>query len=382
MNVQIALVVLVFSFSACKTEQKQKEVMQWKIAANIPSTNGIDSSIGIAGPITGYFNNYLLVAGGANFPEAMPWNGGNKVYHQQLFLYKVQDTNLIAYPASFLLPEALAYAAGCSTPKGIFVAGGENDAGISSKSWLITWNNTPDSIAFLNLPDLPLPLTNASAVSVGDLVYVAGGETYLKASDLLFCINLQQIEKGWETLQPIPVPVSHFVFLYNEEQSKLYLVGGRKKNDSGISTIYNSLYSYDITGNQWQEEAPLPYPLSAGTGVLQHDNILLIGGDKGETFSKTEQLIAAIKNEEDETRRNELTIEKNNLQQSHPGFSKEILEYNLKDQQWRVHSAFPFETPVTTTAVSINSRLFIPSGEIKAGVRTPAIITGIEVENK
>src|SRR5688572_3878214 len=41
---------------------------------------------GMAGLISGAHNGVLIAAGGANFPERMPWEGGVKVYYDEIFV--------------------------------------------------------------------------------------------------------------------------------------------------------------------------------------------------------------------------------------------------------------------------------------------------------
>jgi N-acetylneuraminic acid mutarotase len=163
---------------------------------------------------------------------------------------------------------------------------------------------------------------------------------------------------------------------FKKGSNTIYLCGGRKKNSNGISDLYNNVFEYDITANRWNEKTPLPYALSAGTGILYDaNNIILFGGDKGIVFHKTETLIAAINIEKDDGKKHDLLIEKNKLQTEHPGFSNEILLYNIKTNIWKVIDTIPFDTPVTTTAFKWKNEIIIPSGEIKAGVRTPNILS-------
>jgi N-acetylneuraminic acid mutarotase len=63
------------------------------------------------------------------------------------------------------------------------------------------------------------------------------------------------------------------------------------------------------------------------------------------------------------------------LQSNHPGFSNEILCYDTKLDSWTVEGRLPFPTPVTTHAFLWDNRIFIPGGEIRAGVRTPDIFS-------
>ena len=124
--------------------------------------------------------------------------------------------------------------------------------------------------------------------------------------------------------------------------------------------------------------ASLPYPLSAGTAWSDAEcNIFLFGGDAGITFNKTEELIFAISKEEDPGKREMLNQQKAALQAAHPGFSGEVLHYNACDDEWSVAGRLPFDAPVTTTAVATrNGEVIIPSGEIRAGVRSPLILQG------
>jgi N-acetylneuraminate epimerase len=70
-----------------------------------------------------------------------------------------------------------------------------------------------------------------------------------------------------------------------------------------------------------------------------------------------------------------LNKEKIKVQSSHPGFCRQVLTYDTEKDKWKEGSCIPFEVPVTTTAISWDGQVVIPSGEIRAGVRTPHILT-------
>ncbi len=347
--------------------------MQWNIAANLPGQNG-NPSVGFAGPVTGNDKGVFIVGGGANFPDSFPWQGGKKKYYNEVYLFHCKKDQLKLVTQKFVLPESIAYPACSPTANGIFYAGGENENGISAKAWLMQWDAKTKKIIFKNLPQLPVPVSNAAATRIGNLVFVAGGETPTDASAQWVCIDLKNIEKGWKPLTNIPHPVSHTVLAaLNENQ--IMLAGGRKKNSNGISDLYHDVYLYDISKNEWQQKASLPYSLSAGTGVsINKDEMVIFGGDRGNTFHEVEKTIAAIKNENDESKKQSLILQKNNLLSTHPGFSKEILHYAISSGKWDTIGEIPFATPVTTTAVEWGSCILIPSGEIKAGVRSPHIL--------
>lgn len=352
--------------------------IKWEIAAELPADSGQQQSLGFAGPINGVHHNVLFIAGGANFPNGMPWQGGKKKYYNNIVVYILKNRKLVPLKKSFILPLHIAYSASCNTPKGVLYAGGENENGISNKVWLMQWDIKTEKFLFKELPSLPIPVSNAAATLVGHTVYIAGGETISGVSSQFLSLNLNGIAAGWKQLAEIPQPVSHTVLMASSEEGNntIYLCGGRKKNSNSISDLYNNVFEYDVTANRWQEKASLPYALSAGTGILYDANhIILFGGDKGVVFHKTETLIAAINAEKDKEKKQELIIKKNKLQLEHPGFSNEVLLYNIKTNGWNVIGTIPFATPVTTTAVKTKFCFFIPSGEIKAGIRSPNILS-------
>src|SRR6187401_2327630 len=103
--------------------------LKWRKAGELPA-----NSKGLAGPVTGVCNDKLIVAGGSNFPDSMPWLGGKKKYNSNGYVFrKTKNDSLVSFK-TFNLPFNLAYAACCSTSKGIVAAGGENESGISNKA--------------------------------------------------------------------------------------------------------------------------------------------------------------------------------------------------------------------------------------------------------
>lgn len=340
------------------------------VAAELPN-------IGVAGPVTGILNNQLVVAGGANFPDAMPWKGGAKKYHDRIFIYQPSGSKLTLLKKQANLPVPIAYAAICNTPDGMLYAGGENAEGISNKTWLVQWDKIKQSIVVKAYPDLPIALTNASAVFVNNRVYLVGGETANATSSALYFLDLLNIEKGWQGLCNLPQPLSHLVLtiINKENTSSLYVMGGRQKNPDGISSFSNKTYRYNIKNDSWETMEDMPYALSAGTGVCWNNNqIIIFGGDRGIVFNQVEQLLVAIANETNTEKKQALINQKNQLQEMHPGFSKTILAYAVDSNKWSSIGELTQATPVTTTAFFWNSAVFIPSGEIKAGIRSNKIL--------
>jgi cyclically-permuted mutarotase family protein len=373
-----ALLVFLF-FTADLTAQKSKvNSIKWDIAGVLPSTNG--KPLGFAGPVVGVSNNAFIVGGGANFPDSMPWLGGKKRYYDDLYVFKKDNRDSLVGIKAMKLPFALAYSANVSFSNGIIVVGGENESGISNKVLMMQWSAAAQNITIKNLPELPFAVTNASAVIHENKVYLAGGEMVDKVSDHFLFLDLNDIDREWKELLPVPKPISHAVMVVqsNGKDDCIYLIGGRKKNTDRPSDLYSSTLQFDLNTKEWQQKKTLPYGLSAGTGIAFGTNsVLLFGGDNGSTFHKTEELIFAISNEKNEEKKKQLVAEKLKLQSAHPGFCKQVLLYNAKKDEWKAVGCIPYDSPVTTTAVKWNDEVTIPGGEIRAGVRTPQILSAI-----
>lgn len=357
--------------------QKKTDPVSWSIAGELTSNNGQLVSLGVAGPVTGVHGKMMFVAGGANFPDSMPWQGGKKKYYNRIDVFTKTSNHLIPIAGNYALPDKIAYAASCSTPNGVLYAGGENEAGISDRAFLLKWDDATESVVAEQLPALPVALTNAAATSHNNIVFIAGGESREGVSDKCWSIDLSNSASGWKELPSLPKQVSHAVFVAIKSAGilKLYIVGGRRKTVQGISELYSSVFELSIGQNQWKELEPLPYPLSAGTGVaIGSAGIILFGGDRGTTFSKVESCLAAISKATNETEKQQLIQQKNQLLTSHPGFSKEILLYNITTGKTKTAGTVPYPVPVTTTAFWWDKVVMIPSGEIKAGVRTPQVL--------
>lgn len=378
----LAGVFLMLLFSCGHADKKQTKnglTHHWSEVGTIPDINNKTPSPGLAGSVAGISNNRLLIGGGSNFPEQPPWEDGSKAYYDALYVYQKQDDSLILLDDSFKLPNKIAYSANVSTEEGIVVAGGEDDEGPKAEVLLINWNDKEHLVKIDSLPDLPQPLTAGSISAIEQNIYFAGGQNKDSVSNKLYHLDLAQPEQGWENLPDVPKRLSHSVLAAQKAQDEenLFLVGGRKSNPDSISDQYKAVYRFDLKKEQWFKVSSLPHTLSAHTGVLAQDSLLMVfSGDRGETFKKTEEKLMKISEEEDATRKNKLIKEKNEIQKTHPGFAGRVLTYNTKDDQWKKTDSIPFPGQVTTTALQWGDEIIIPGGEIKAGIRTPKIIVG------
>ena len=77
-----------FGYASQKTLSIENNRLVWDYAGSLPAQKGFDKNIGTAGLLQGIIGDYIVVGGGANFPEALE-KGGKKITHKDLYLLKL-----------------------------------------------------------------------------------------------------------------------------------------------------------------------------------------------------------------------------------------------------------------------------------------------------
>lgn len=377
------LLTIVLSLLSLKTIS-QKVIhtkINWSVWSALPIADGQEKQKGLAGASSGLSNDAMLIAGGSNFEDGLPWKRGQKKYFNDIYVVQKEGKNFVWAKKTYKLPYNLAYAATVSTPKGLVCVGGENENGLSKKVLLLHWNNESQDIEIHYLPDLPIGISNASATILGNNIFVMGGETKTETLHSFHQLNINSDNTQWQKLPDLPLALSHTVAVI--QLKNIYLLGGRAKTESGISKLSNKAFRFDLKKNEWKilknisDKANEISALSAGVGVAFGQNkILLIGGDKGNIFSQIETYNSKITQSNDDKEKSSLQQEKIALLENHQGFSKDIYEYDIRKYSWTKFGEMPMITPVTTTLVKWGDIIFIPSGEIKPGIRTTNVLMG------
>lgn len=361
---------MILLISACSSGHE----LRWDSSFALPAGENGAAHRGLAGPVTGIIGDRLIVGGGANFPEEMPWEGGEKHYATEAYIYVIEEDGLELIRTQTLDGMA-SYPGNCSAEGVLFSAGGENGDGPVHSVLRISLEN--DSLVTEELPSLPVPLTNGGLAYVSGKLYFLGGENRERVSDKIYELDLAGEAKEWiEAAFRLPYPVSNAV-VASDGGNKIYVAGGRMRNTNAVSTIYDGVYEVDLQERVVHRVATLPRASAAGTGLLDREgNLLLFGGDTGETFHRVENLLLQIARTEDAGLRKELEAIKAEVQGGHPGFSGVCRKYDFKKENWVELTPVSGESPVTTTALAYKDRVIIPSGEVRAGVRTAQILVG------
>lgn len=370
--------------SSLFAQTKEHNEIEWELAA-VMQTNDGKPTLGFAGAINGVHQNALIVAGGANFPDKMPWEGGQKKYHNTIHLLEKKGDNYVwNTEVDSYLPEPIAYCGVTSTDLGVAYVGGENKNGCSKKGYLLKWGKAKNEVTFYHLPDLPKALSNIALSNYEKVLYAIGGDETQNSSKDFYSLNLNQEQLEWKKLADLPLALAHATAVVQEtkEGPCLFVFGGRTKTPSGISVLHSSTFSYNFNQKKWKEVASINdgntiMNYSAGAAIpMGISKVLLLGGDNGQIFHQIETYLSKIALTETLQEKEVLIAKKNELVTHHQGFYRGILAYDTVTDSWEKIGELPFLTPVTTTACLWNDALVLSNGEIKPGIRTPNIMIG------
>lgn len=137
----------------------------------------------------------LLAAGGANFPQRMPWDGGEKAFYRDVYALERTSSEGYLWRRAAELPEAVAYAAFGASPDGLVIAGGVNASGHLRSVCVVA-----PSGAVRKLSPLPMPLAYAASVVDRRKLYVIGGQTEPsapRAEAQLLVLDLADPDAQW-----------------------------------------------------------------------------------------------------------------------------------------------------------------------------------------
>tara|TARA_Y100000768_G_C23865735_1_gene627942 strand:- start:292 stop:702 length:411 start_codon:yes stop_codon:yes gene_type:complete len=98
--------------------------MDWELIAELPDEIGQPNK-GLAGSFAGISNDVMLIAGGANFQNEMPWEGGKKHWSDKIYVLKRKGNEYKWHSKTFNLPHPIAYGYSISTPNGSGVRAGK-----------------------------------------------------------------------------------------------------------------------------------------------------------------------------------------------------------------------------------------------------------------
>ena len=303
---------------------------------------------GFAGQFVGTFNSKLVLLGGTNFPDKPVWDGGIKGWYHDAY---VLDAPQSTWRKIGKLPEtrAVGYGVSISTEEGLLCIGGADATKHLTDVFYLTLDG--DELKTRDLPPLPSPCAYLSGAQIGSTVYVAGGiakPDAVRTMRTFWSLDLKNLDAGWQVLEPWPGN-GRMLAVTAAVDGSFYLSGGcdlhSGPDGKPMRAYQNDSFRY-TSGRGWTKIATAPTGIVAAPvpAVVEGKQIIVFGGDDGSRLGHKPP-------------------------QDHPGFPKNVYQYDTTTDHWERIGAAPF-VPVATPVVKWHGGWVVASGEIRPAVRS------------
>eukprot|EP01004_Peranema_trichophorum_P006594 NODE_5411_length_1018_cov_57.765363_g4842_i0.p1 GENE.NODE_5411_length_1018_cov_57.765363_g4842_i0~~NODE_5411_length_1018_cov_57.765363_g4842_i0.p1 ORF type:complete len:215 (-),score=42.02 NODE_5411_length_1018_cov_57.765363_g4842_i0:374-928(-) len=155
---------------------------------------------------------------------------------------------------------------------------------------------------FYDVPEIPIPLSDAAATSVGECIYVIGGATECDTSEekvLSTCIRYSLSTNKWDILSPMRIP--RLFPAVCVARGNIYVMGGVTPDDNGsIPRTHNhgllkltwikDTEIYNVKEDKWVAGPSLRSERQNPTGVTFLDSLYVMGGYCRDPLSTVEVL--------------------------------------------------------------------------------------------
>lgn len=309
--------------------------------AGIPEMPGAGVSAHYAAELGGK----VIVAGGCNFPDKPPYEGGSKAFYDDILLLDSDSWEKIG-----ALPCASAYGAYASDGKALYIAGGADGNGAQDNFIAITLDGRKPEIK--RLPSLPKGIQQGAASFDDGKIYVAGGfGPDGPNKDVLRYDTSQEV---WDIVatvpqnlvQPVMTVHGGVIYIwggYDPEARKSVTCGFRFK-DGIWSTIPGAPDGGTLVGSASVKKGHLLY-ITGGVNSGIFDHALTLGPE--ETAVYQSQPVEYYR------------------------FREKVFRFDLKSETWSDAGTWHDSARAGASLIFKNGQLISMGGEIKACVRDP-----------
>ena len=377
----VLFVLSLIILTAC-TETQKEQSMKMNITAL--TTQGLEGDLqkGVSAAYAALIDDNLLVAGGCNFPDKLGFEGGKKVFYDEILLFNKTQNQ---WQTIGKLPEAAAYGVSVAIPDGYLWIGGQTATNSLANCYKVQYTKEK-GLTLTDFPALPEPLDNFAGTSIGSKVFVAGGNASGKPSNKVYYIDTAT-DKEWHRLadfpetasvQPVVAAVTH------ENDTHLYLFGGFFGGDATHApALITTVWRYSLQQQQWQKVATEEttdkklFTLTGATALaIDNRYIACFGGVNASLFINTITDLHHIGR--DTALTDEARKQKNYDYMAHYmtqpiayyKFNQECYLFDTHTKQWSVLDTQPDFARAGATLVGTPNEFYLIQGELKPGVRS------------
>lgn len=385
-HIFLGMVVIALLVSCNEPQNKEGMKIEWEEI----SSEGLQGDLtkGVSAAYAALINDRLIVAGGANFPGKLGFEGGAKAFYDEILIH---DPSVGSWRLAGRLPHPSAYGVSVAIPSGALWIGG-NTASESLKScFKLTLHendtSTGYSIELSPFASFPATMDNFAGCAVGATVYVAGGNVNGKPSNAFHRVDTED-DGVWTELPPFPgLPRVQPVMAAVEEEGKtaIYLLGGFFGGDGETApAMATDVLRYDPAEERWDKVGQQMDPDTGeffslgGATAMTIDNrfILCLGGVNHDIFLNaitTQHDInhhPTLTAEEKKQRNQEFSAEYMTQSIDYYRFNPECRVFDTKTGEWNTIDRTPNTARAGATLVWEGHTFYSVQGELKPGVRS------------
>ena len=371
------VVLLIFS---CSKNQKSNDI---KVKISELEVSGISEentnyAKGVSAPFAGLINNdYLLIAGGCNFPNIPVAEGGKKVYYDDIFITKLNETDKLEFKKIGSLPQPLAYGISLPYKDKLYLIGGNNAEGNNEKIYELSLQK--DSLIIKEKASLKIALDNFSGDIINDEIYFSGNNEFGVFNIINNKIEYQKTPFSNKRLQTVSVL----------NKDKYYLFSGFSlTSPKELAKVNGDLWTYNIQSKKWENQPNLKdeqgeeITFSGGNGVALSDKLFLLGNGVNKQIFQEALQRDSLANQylvNGKTKLYDSIISIKNEYLKHPKewykFNPSLYVFNTENNSLKKVTT-DTENLAKAGAVWVKTKygIFQINGEEKPGIRTPKII--------
>jgi len=325
----------------------------------------IPNKTGFAAMYAAEMKEGLLVAGGANFPDKMPWEGGVKKWYNTI--YSLDKNKRTWKELSLRLPIEMAYGISAEVTGGLLICGGNTNDNrpLSITLRIVSKNGT---YVCEKLKDMPFSLANMCGGKMKNWLFVATGSKIQDGMPSNAFLAYDIKKDNWISLPDVPGParINAVSAVFDD---KFYVFSGIAIEKVGEVTkriILDDAYCFEpyfkdgnLEGGVWRQLASSPIGLAAGpvhAPVNSKGEVVFFGGLDHKTAQHTEP-------------------------ETHPGFLNDVYVYEILSDTWKKVGVLPKEEMrLTLPIVQVGKQAVLINGEIGPGIRTNTNLA-VNIEN-
>ena len=307
---------------------------------------------GVSACYAGVIDDYLIMAGGCNFPDVPAADGGKKKYYRGVYAAQLNDGDQLQWKRVGWLPSTAAYGVSITVPDGVICLGGNNEK--SSFQSVFKIRLADRKIVMESLPSLPVPLDNFTGALQDNRLMVFGGNQ-------VYYLDLDDLKEGWQKVTETDTirfqPVSGFI------KGKYCVWGGYmpKKGNQEATLSLNGL-CFDgshirfLSGPIDPTDSRTSFLGGAVALNLSRNTVVTMGGVNRDVF------LEALNHPAHDYLKHPVEWYR---------FNPYVFVFH--ENEWKYIGKSQYVARAGATLVNHKNNLYLIGGELKPGVRTPTV---------